>query len=162
TATATAGIEGNMPWKKDGEKWHLSDKGFPLGKGVKWDRTVLPKMLKLLREVDPTLEFKWDVRDAVTVRPLGSSRFWCRIKTKESAALEVWFVGQRGQVNLGRLEGIGRESVIEGDRDDGSEVLKLWFVTGDNLPAGKVKPVLVEHLRGFLKAFGDSAEKEAG
>ncbi|MBA4187507.1 MAG: excinuclease ABC subunit A [Planctomycetaceae bacterium] len=160
-ATAAAGIEGNMPWKKDGEKWHFCDKGYPLGKGVKWDRTLLQKLIKLLRDVDSTLEFKWDVRDAVTVRPAGSSRFWCRIKTKESAALEVWFVGRRGQMNLGRLEGIGRESTIEGDRDDGSEVMKLWFVTGDNLPIGKLKPILTEHLQGFLKAFGDSDDEKA-
>ncbi len=163
TATAAAGIEGNMPWKKDGEKWHLGDKGFPAGKGVKWDRTILPKLVKLLRELDPALEFKWDVRDAVTVRPPDSSRFWCRIKTKESAALEVWFVGRRGQANLGKLEGIGREAAVEGDRNDGSEVLKLWFVTGDNFQPAKLKPILAEHLRSFKKAFGDSAgEKEAG
>ncbi len=163
SSTANAGIEGNMPWKKDGEKWHLGDKGFPLGKGMKWDRAVLPKLLKLLREIDSTLEFKWDVRDAVTVRPPGSSRFWCRIKTKESAAMEVWFVGRRGQANLGRLEGVGREVIVEGDRDDGSEVLKMWFVTGDNLPVGKLKPVLVEHIKRFKEAFGESAgEKEAG
>ncbi|WP_439620378.1 excinuclease ABC subunit UvrA [Gemmata sp.] len=161
-ATASAGVEGNMPWKKDGEKWHLGEKGFPLGKGAKWDRALLPRLLKLLREVDSTLEFKWDVRDAVTVRPLGASRFWCRIKTKESAALEVWLVGRRGQANLGRLEGAGRESAIEGDREDGSEVLKLWFVTGDNLPANKLKPVLTEHLRAFKAAFGTGGEKEAG
>jgi excinuclease ABC subunit A len=161
-ATASAGVEGNMPWKKDGEKWHLGEKGFPLGKGVKWDRALLPRLIKLLREIDPTLEFKWDVRDAVTVRPQGSSRMWCRIKTKEADAMEAWFVGRRGQINLGRLEGIGRDSAIEGDRDDGSEVLKLWFVTSDNFPAAKLKPVLAEHLRGFLKAFGGEGEKEAG
>jgi excinuclease ABC subunit A len=162
-ATAAAGVEGNMPWKKDGEKWHLGDKGFPAGKGVKWDRTILPKLVKLLRDIDSKLEFKWDVRDAVTIRPPGSSRFWCRIKTKEAAALEVWFTGQRGQVNVGRFEGIGRESAVEGDRNDGSEVLKLWFVTGDNLQATKLKPVLAEHLRAFKKVFGDEdGEKEAG
>ena len=33
-ATAAGGVEGNMPWKKDGEKWHLGDKGFPPGRGA--------------------------------------------------------------------------------------------------------------------------------
>ena len=80
-----------MPWKKDGEKWHLGEKGFPPGRGAKWDRALLPKLVKLLREIDPTLEFKWDVRDAVTVRPQGSPRFWARLKTKEADALEIWF-----------------------------------------------------------------------
>ena len=64
---------------------------------------------KLLREVDPTLEVKWDVRDAVTLRLPGSRRgCWARLKTKEPAALECWFVGKPGQFNLSRVEGIGR------------------------------------------------------
>ena len=43
TTTAGGGIEGNMPWRKDGEKWHLGPKGFPAGTGVKWDRALLPR-----------------------------------------------------------------------------------------------------------------------
>jgi excinuclease ABC subunit A len=161
-ATAAGGIEGNMPWKKDGEKWHLGEKGFPPGLGSKWDRTLLPRLVKLLREIDPALEFKWDVRDAVTVRPQGAQRAWARIKTKESESLETWFVGRPGQLNLGRLEGVGRDSAIEGDRTDGIDVLKLWFVTAADLPTAKLKPVLADHLRAFKRAFGDGSEKEAG
>ena len=159
----TTGVEAHMPWKKDGEKWHLGEKGFPAGKGAKWDRAVLPRLLKLLREIDPGLEFKWDVRDAVTVRPRGVSRMWARLKTKETAALECWFVGKPGQFNLSRFEGIGRDPTIESDRADGSEVLKLRFVSADQLQPQKLKPLLAEHLTGFKATFGSGgAEKEAG
>src|SRR5262249_17235257 len=121
-ATAAGGIEGNMPWKKDGAKWHLGEKGCPPGRGAKWDRTLLPKVIKVVREIDPVLEFKWDVRDAVTLRPAGAQRFWARFKTKEAEALEVWFIGRPGQLNLGRLEGVGRDALIEGDRTDGIDI----------------------------------------
>ncbi|HVL11117.1 MAG TPA: excinuclease ABC subunit A, partial [Gemmata sp.] len=161
-ATAAGGVEGNMPWKKDGEKWHLSDKGFPPGRGAKWDRSLLPLLIKLLREIDPTLEFKWDVRDAVTVRPAGASRFWCRIKTKDASALEVWFTGRRGEAKLSRFENFGRDVKVEGDRADGSEVLKLWLVRPNHLDAAELKPLLAEHLRAFTRAFGNGGEKEAG
>jgi excinuclease ABC subunit A len=161
-ATAAGGVEGNMPWKKDGEKWHLGDKGFPPGQGAKWDRALLPRLVRLLREVDPALEFKWDVRDAVTVRPPGYSRFWCRVKTKEAKALEVWFVGRRGQARAATFESFGRSVAVEGDRADGSEVLKLCLTAGNHLPA-ELKPLLAEHLRAFKAAFGGAAgEKEAG
>ena len=30
--------EDMMPWKINGERWHLSDKGFQPGKKVEWDR----------------------------------------------------------------------------------------------------------------------------
>jgi excinuclease ABC subunit A len=161
-ATSSGGVEGNMPWKKDGEKWHLGQKGFPPGQGRKWDANLLPRLMTLLREIDPSLEFRWDARDAVAVRPPLGCRAWARIKTKESAALEAWFVGRPGQVKPAQLDGIGREWDIEGDRNDGKEVLKLWFVTGDDLPAAKLKSLLVEHLKAFTKAFGNGkATKEA-
>ena len=38
---------------------------------------------------------------------------WCRLKTKESAALECWFIGRPAQFNLSRLEGLGRDPQIE-------------------------------------------------
>jgi excinuclease ABC subunit A len=161
-ATAASGVEGNMPWKKDGEKWHLGAKGFPPGQGARWDRALLPKLIKLLRELDPALEFKWDIRDAVTIRPRGASRFWCRVKTKESPALEAWFVGSPGRMNLGPVEGVGRDAVIEGDRTDGIDILKLWFATGDHFPVARLKAVLTDHLRAFRRAFGSGSEKEAG
>src|SRR5262249_15147129 len=113
-ATEAGGIEGNMPWKKDGEKWHLGEKGFPTGKGAKWDRAMLPKLVKLLREISPTLEFKWDVRDAVAVYPKGARRGWCRIKTKERDAMEVWFVGPPGRVRRSQFENVGRDVIVEG------------------------------------------------
>jgi excinuclease ABC subunit A len=160
---AAGGVEAQMPWKKDGEKWHLGEKGFPAGRGVKWDRSLLPRVVKLLREIDPTLEFKWDVRDAVSIRPPGAPRMWARLKTKESAALECWFIGRPGQLNLSRVEGLGRDPVIEMDRTDGIDVLKLRFVSSDHLNPQKLKALLSEHLKGFKAAFGNGGEeKEAG
>jgi len=50
---AAGGVEGQMPWKKDGEKWHLGEKGFPAGVGVKWDRSLLPRVIKVMFEVTP-------------------------------------------------------------------------------------------------------------
>ena len=161
-ATASTGVEGNMPWKKDGEKWHLGEKGFPPGQGAKWDRALLPKLVRLIRDIDTKLEWKWDVRDAITIRPRGSSRFWCRIKTKESSALEAWFIGRRGQTSPGKFANFAGDVKIEGERNDGSEVLKLWMVTGNHLQSDELKPLLAEHLRAFKKASADGGEKEVG
>ena len=148
-ATASGGVEGNMPWKKDGEKWHLGEKGFPPGKKLKWDRSILPRLIALIEELNPQLEFKWDVRDAITIRPAGSPRFWCRIKTKEADALQAWFVGKRGQMNMNQVDGIGQHSTIESDRNDGGEILKLLFVNSSDLQLAKLKEILKEHLKKF-------------
>lgn len=124
---------------------------------------MLPRVLKLLKEVAPDLEFKWDVRDTVTARPPGTSRFWCRLKTKEADALECWFVGRRGHLNLSKVDGLGVDPAVEGDRTDGSELLKLRFTAADQLQPARLKAVLADHLRAFRATFGGSEpEKEAG
>ena len=146
-------VEDLMPWKLNGEKWHLGDKGFPAGKKVAWDRAVLPRLLKLVREVEPALEIKWDVRDAVTLRVPGVSRFWGRWKTKQADALECWFVGKPGQFNLSQVERFGRGAEIAEDRNDGCAVLKLRFTNGEHLHAVELRRLLAEHLRGFREAF---------
>ncbi|MBN9120664.1 MAG: ATP-binding cassette domain-containing protein, partial [Planctomycetes bacterium] len=162
TETTAAVVENNMPWKRDGEKWHLGDKGFPPGQGAKWDRALLPRLVKLLREIDADLEFRWDVRDAVTVYPAGASRFWARLKTKERDALEVWFTGRRGTAKVAQFENLC-DAAVESERNDGTEVLKLWFATSDHLNPARLKPLLTAHLKAFKKAFAEGAsEKEAG
>ena len=57
-----------MPWKVNGERWHLGEKGFPPGKKPKWDRALLPRLLALVREVEPGVQVQWDNRAAITLR----------------------------------------------------------------------------------------------
>jgi excinuclease ABC subunit A len=154
TAETTAGgIEAQMPWKKHGEQWHLSDKGFPAGRGQKWDRDLLARLLKMLRDLDDTLEFKWDTRDAVTVYPKGAGRFWCRIKTKGADALEVWFTQRAGTASVAKFEKFGQEVKVEGDRADGSEALKLRLTRPNHLEPAELSPLLADHLKAFRKGF---------
>ncbi len=148
-----AKIEAAMPWKIDGEKWHLGDKGFPPGKGRKWDKALLPKLLKLLRDIEPKLKVGWDVVDAITVRVPQSNRFWVRVKTKDAAALEVWLPAKQSQFNLAKWDGVGRDPAIDRERWEGVDVVTLKFVTADDLKPEKLKPLLAEQLRGFLEVY---------
>ena len=155
TDGGTAGVEAAMPWKQDGEKWHLGEKGFPPGKGAKWDRAMLPKLLKLLAEVAQTIVISWGTRDAITVRVPAISRFWVRVKTKEAATMEVWLVAKLGQFNAARFEGIGRAATVEGDRHEGLDLVTLTFVTVDEFDPKKLKPLLAEALKGFRETFAE-------
>jgi excinuclease ABC subunit A len=148
-------VEDVMPWKTNGEAWHLGPKGFPPGKGAKWDRGVLPALLAVVRAAAPNVEIKWDVRDAVTFRVPGISRMWGRLKTKEPTALEAWFVGKPGQFNLSRVERFGRHPEIVADRADGADVLKLRFLAVDQLRPKELEKLLAEHLASFREAFGE-------
>lgn len=142
-----------MPWKLNGERWHLSDKGFPPGAKVKWDRSLLQRLLDLVREVESRVEVTWDVRDAITLRVPGISRMWGRFRTKDPAGLDCRFLGKPGQFNLARLEGVGVRPHIETGRNDG-DLLQLVFLRDEDVPAARLKELLAEHLRGFREEFG--------
>jgi excinuclease ABC subunit A len=150
-----------MPWKLNGERWHLGEKGFPPGRRIRWDRALLPRLLELVRQVEPGLDVRWDARDAITLKVPGVSRGWAYIRTKEAEALLCRFVGKRGGVNLAQVEGIGMQPEIQDNRSDG-DALVLTFEQLDQVPAAKVKTVLAEHLRGFREAFGRGNDAESG
>ena len=97
-----------MPWKVNGERWHLGEKGFPPGKKVQWDRALLPRLLELVREVEPDVEVQLG-------RAATPSRCACRASAgrgrsggpRQAAASICRFLGKKGQFNLSRLEGLG-------------------------------------------------------
>jgi excinuclease ABC subunit A len=142
-----------MPWKINGQRWHLGDKGFPVGRQVRWNRALLPRLLDLAREVEPALEVVWDARDAIKLKVPGVSRSWAQWRTKDSHGLDCRFLGKKGQFNLSRVESFGVSPAINGDRDD-SDVLRLVFVHDDHVHAAKLKELLAEHLGGFREVFG--------
>jgi excinuclease ABC subunit A len=144
-----------MPWKVNGEKWHLGDKGFPPGRKMYWDRSILPAFLAIVREAVTGLEVQWDARDAITLRVPGASKGWGRVRTKDNEALDVRLLGMPGQLNLSRLEGIGKDSSLAADRADGGEVMRLLFHRHEEMPRVRLKALLAEHAAGFRKLFGD-------
>jgi excinuclease ABC subunit A len=154
TRMATA-PEDLMPWKVNGERWHLGDKGFPPGRKMYWDRSILPTFLAMAKTAVPGLEFLWDARDAITLKVPGVNKGWGRVRTKDNAALDARFLGQPGQLNLARLEGIGKDSTLTADRADGGETMRLLFHRAEEMPAAKLKAVLAEHARGFREHFGE-------
>ena len=155
TAKLKTSVEDVMPWKLQGEKWHTSEKGFPPGKPPKWDRALLPRLLDLIRDVEPKCIFKYDVRDAITIRVSESSRFWCRIKTKEIAYLECKLITKPAQCNATRFEGIGNDVAINSDRQEGCDVITITFVKSDHFSIRKLKPILLDVLVGFRATFGE-------
>ncbi|HEY2785547.1 MAG TPA: excinuclease ABC subunit UvrA, partial [Fimbriiglobus sp.] len=143
------GIEAVMPWKVNGEKWHLSEKGFPPGRPVKWDRGLLPQLIQLVREVDPKLEVKWDTRDAIVIVDTTTDRYWARWRTKDRDCLECRFFGKPGAVNLDAAAGFGKDPEVIPGRHDGTDELRLKFVAADQIKPVKLKTFLSSHLKTF-------------
>ncbi len=137
-----------MPWKVNGQRWHLSEKGFPIGKRVVWDHSLLPRLLELVKEIEPTLAVQWDSRATITLRLPGISRAWAQWRTKESYGLDCRFHGKKGQFNLSRIESFGQSPSICGHRAD-ADILRLVFQHNEHVHAAQLKELLAEHLLGF-------------
>src|SRR5262249_16171923 len=137
-----------MPWKLNGERWHLGDKGFPIGKRVDWDRSLLPRLLEIVRGIEAGIEVNWNSRATISLRVPGVSRSWCEWRTKESYGLHCRFLGKKGQFNLSQLEGLGRSPALHTSRAD-ADAMELVFQQAEHMNRRKLEAVLSEHLRGF-------------
>jgi excinuclease ABC subunit A len=146
-------IESVMPWKVNGQRWHEGEKGFSPGKKVHWDRSVLPRLLEVIRSVDSTVQVEWDARDAIKLRVPGVGRSWAQIRTKDFRYLDCRFLGKKGQFNLSQLDGLGVHPQIARHRDE-SDVIRLLFQQSEQMPVSRLKEVLTDHLKGFRQTFG--------
>jgi excinuclease ABC subunit A len=142
-----------MPWKVNGERWHLGEKGFPPGQKPQWDHALLPQFLTLAREIEPGLEVQWHVQYFITLRVPGANRWWGQWQTKRSEGLICRFLGKKGQFNLAAFEGIGVSQELDTDHEYGDY---LWLTLHHLDPAQqkRLKTLLTEHVRGFREVFG--------
>lgn len=141
-----------MPWKVNGEKWHLGEKGFPPGRKMYWDRAILPRVLDLLRKVEPKLEIAWDNRAHISIAVPNVSRAWGYLRTKDNEALHCRFLGKKGQFNLNQIEKFGIDPTLQSAAD--GEALILQFLHDNHLHAQALREILQQHLAGFREMFG--------
>ena len=141
-----------MPWRINGERWHLGEKGFPPGRKLRWDRGVLPALIKVMRSVESNIEVDWNNRIAIAFRVPGISRAWARFTTKDPAGLACLFFGKKGQFNLAQIEPFGTDPAIL--QNSFGDVIRLTFLNEHHLHAARLQGMLESHLQGFRELFG--------
>jgi excinuclease ABC subunit A len=143
--------EDTMPWKVNGERWHLGDKGFPPGRKIQWDRGLLPRLLDLVRSIEPGIQVIWDARAAITIKVPGINHGWAQWRTKEVHSLDCRFLGKKGQFNLSQIEMFGsRPEIAEKSNGD---LVRLVFQHAEHLHPAELKELLAQHLGGFKEVF---------
>jgi excinuclease ABC subunit A len=147
-----------MPWKINGERWHLGEKGFPVGKRVQWDHALLSRVLGLIREAAPDVEIHWDSRDAILLKVAGIGQSWGRLKTKAAYGLDCQFLGKRGQFNLSQIERFGVSPTVH-DWHGKADLMRLVFQHAEHLHAVRLKELLTAHLTGFMEVWAEKAVK---
>ncbi len=143
-----------MPWKVMGEKWHLGDKGFPPGKKTQWERSLLVKLLALVRSIEPAVTVEWDNRTSISLRVPGISRAWAIWNTKRTEGLDCKFIGTKGQFNLSQIEKFGVEPELTHGKQ--GDVVQLMFTNESQMPTAELKAFLTAHLKGFRATFGSA------
>jgi excinuclease ABC subunit A len=141
-----------MPWKVAGEKWHLGPKGFPAGKRLEWDTKILPRLIDLVREVEPTIEIAWDNRMSIAFRCADITRAWGSWVTKNADGLECRFLGKKGLFNLAQIEKFGVGPTLSPHKQ--GEMMTLTFRDDNHIHAASLRELLKSHLAGFRESFG--------
>jgi excinuclease ABC subunit A len=145
--------ESVMPWTVLGRKWHLVRKGFPPGKKIAWQPEVLEELLEMLQSAVPTAQFLWNNNQNVTVFIKGQREPWARVWTKKLAAVELALCGPKGQFAMGRVADLGQEPEFDATRSD-TDIIKLRFVTDDDLHRGDLESLLREHAAAAAEQGG--------
>src|SRR5262249_14594787 len=133
-------------------RWHLGEKGFPVGKRVQWDHSLLSRLLGLIREAAPDVQIHWDSRDAILLKVPGIGQSWGRLKTKAAYGLDCQFLGKRGQFNLSQIERFGVSPTVH-DWHGKGDLMRLVFQHAEHLHAAQLKELLAAHLEGFREVW---------
>jgi excinuclease ABC subunit A len=132
------------PWKVLGRKWHVSRKGFPSGKRIRWDADVLEQLLNLLQSAAPQTEVDWGNKQVVYFRRKGTEEPWAAIHTKRRHGVDLSLYNEAGRVALGRIADLGREREISPSRN-GREQVAIRFDTPEQVATQSFATFLKEH-----------------
>ncbi len=145
TSRRAANPEDVMPWKKLGQKWHFSRKGFPPGKRPAWKTGVLEELCELLDETATNGQFLWNNQQVVHLFVKGQKEPWASIHTKRPTDIQLMLHGPKGRVTLGRVAKLARERVVDGAHSK-HDIVKLKFKSQSDLEKGDLQEFLNEHL----------------
>jgi excinuclease ABC subunit A len=131
------------PWKVLGRKWHLTRKGFPSGKRVKWQPEMLGRLFDLLESVLPQVEIDWGNKQVVYFRRKGTDEPWAAVHTKRRQGIDLSLFSEAGRVALGRIADLGREREISPHRS-GREQVRIRFDQSEQIASQPLAAFLKE------------------
>jgi excinuclease ABC subunit A len=112
TQAVPLNVDDLTPWKVLGKKWHLSRKGFPSGKRVRWDAEVLERLAETLSKVLPQARIDWTGKQVVHFYRPDAEEPWATLHTKRRGGIDLALSGQPGRFALGKIAALGRDREI--------------------------------------------------
>lgn len=142
TEKVAANPEEMMPWKKLGKRWHLSPRGFPVGKKPSWDSKLLDRIFKMLENVADG-EYQWTNQKIVHLHPRNGDSPWATIHTKRVDGVEVSLTGPKGRFGLGRIAELCDHASIDSQSEH--DVMRLVFDNIKQIESKDLQQFLNEH-----------------
>jgi excinuclease ABC subunit A len=136
--------ENVMPWKKLGQKWHFSRKGFPPGKKVSWETEVLEELCEMLADVAPDGQFLWNSQQVVHLMVKEQNEPWATLHTKRTAGVDLILGGPKDRFALGRIAELGSVRDFHTERPE-RDFVKIRFNDLEDLAKGDLDEFLKEH-----------------
>jgi excinuclease ABC subunit A len=132
------------PWKVLGRKWHLSRKGFPSSKRIRWEPELLERLLDLLQSVGPQVEIDWGNKQVVYFRSQATQEVWAAVHTKRRHGVDLSLFNEAGRIALGRIAELGSEREIAAHRN-GRDQIGIRFDKPEQLANKSLAAFLKEH-----------------
>ena len=130
------------PWKVLGRKWHLSRKGFPSHRRIRWDASVLENLTKLLDSLLPDAEVDWSNKQVVYFRRAGEKNPLVELHTKRRGGVDLTIITEPGRIAFGRIAELGAEREIA-ERRTGERV-RIRFDGVRQVRSSELKTLLSE------------------
>jgi excinuclease ABC subunit A len=132
------------PWKVLGKKWHLSRKGFPTGKRIRWEPELLEELLELLESVRPELNIEWGNKQVVYFRSEKTEELWAAVHTKRRHGVDLSLYNEAGRIALGRITELGSDREIAPHRS-GRDQIGIRFDSQEQVANISLAAFLKEH-----------------
>ena len=134
-----------MPWKKLGEKWHLSRRGFTVGKKPRWSADLLEELTETLRSLANDGQFLWNNQRLVHLFVSDQKEAWASMVTKKIESLDLSVSGPKGAFGLGRVANLGADRELDGSHPS-RDVITIRFKLLKEVRDPNLKEFLKEHL----------------
>ncbi len=101
---AQVGQDAEMPWERDGRRWHTRDRVGRKGETCRWEGKVLEAVVDRIQELGEFQPTDWNSRSVVEITAAGRGQPWFfHALTGETWLLKLKFRTSRASVDAGRL-----------------------------------------------------------
>jgi len=126
--SAPLNLKDLTPWSVLGPKWHLSRKGFPSNKRVRWKPEIIERLADAIGKTGACAPGDWTGKSVVKFRAASGKDVLCTIHTKRRGGVDLTLYVRAGRIALGAIAELGTNQEIRRTRSGHDSVI-IRFTT---------------------------------